>query len=128
MTVIKILKETAETVTVSKADWSKLMDALEDAEDIAAISAARAFEDKVGKETARRNYLPIEMVERILAGERPLKVYREHNKLTVAALSEISGVSGSYISEIENGRKRGSVDAMKKLSRALGLAVDDLLE
>lgn len=127
MTIIRILKETADTVTVSKADWAKLMETIEDAEDVAAVSERRAIEAEAGKESVRRNYLPIELVERILAGERPLKIYREHRKLTVAALSDLSGVSGSYISEIETGRKRGSVDALKKLSRALDLTVDDLL-
>ena len=127
MTIIRILKETADTVTVSKADWAKLMETLEDAEDVAAISTRRALEAETSKEAVRRNYLPVELMERILAGEKPLKIYREHRKLTVAALSELSGVSGSYISEIETGRKRGSVDALKKLSRALELTVDDLL-
>jgi DNA-binding XRE family transcriptional regulator len=127
MNAIKILDETADTVTVSKADWEGLLEALEDAEDVAAVAARRAHESEVGKNMARRNYLPIEMAERILGGETPLKVYREHNKMTVAALASASGVSGSYISEIETGRKPGSVDALTKLAKALGLMVDDLV-
>lgn len=127
MNAIKILSETEDTVTVSRADWDGLLEALEDAEDIAAVAARRTHENEVGKDVARRNSLPIEMVERVLAGETPLKVYREHNNMTVAALASASGVGGSYISEIETGRKPGSVDALAKLAKALGLTVDDLV-
>lgn len=128
MSVITPIAETADTVTLARSDYEAMLDALEDAADVVILKAAVAEETRVGKEAYRANALPVELVERmILGGETPLKIWREHRKLTVAALSISSGVSGSYISEIENGRKRGSVDAMKKLSRALGLAVDDLL-
>ena len=127
MNAIKILRETADTITVSKADWEGLLEALENAEDVAAVAARRTHENEVGKDVVRRNFLPIELVERVLAGETPLKVYREHNKMTVAALASAAGVGGSYISEIETGRKPGSVDALAKLAKALGLTVDDLV-
>ena len=127
MTIITPLAETTDTVTLSRADYETMLNAMENATDIATLNERASKEARIGKEAYRANCLPVEMVERMLAGETLLKLWREHRKLTVAALSTASGVSGSYISEIENGRKRGSVDAMKKLSRALGLAVDDLL-
>ena len=127
MSIITPLAETADTVTLSRTDYEAMLDALEDATDIAVLKERIAEEERIGKEAYRANCLPIELVERMLAGETPLKLWREHRKLTIAALATVSSVSGSYISEIETGRKRGSVDALKKLSKALGLTVDDLL-
>jgi transcriptional regulator with XRE-family HTH domain len=42
-------------------------------------------------------------------------------------LAELSGVPQSYISEIERAVKPGSVQALSKLARALGLTIVDLV-
>jgi DNA-binding XRE family transcriptional regulator len=128
MSIITPIAETADTVTLARSDFEAMLDALEDAADVATLKAASAEEARVGKEAYRANALPAELVERmILGGETPLKVWREHRKLTVAALAAAAGVSGSYISEIETGRKPGSVTALAKLATALNLSIDDLV-
>ena len=120
MNVITPIAETDQTVTLSRADYDALLEALEDAEDIA---TARAAERAVA--AGESEYLPIEMVER-LSREHPLRVWREHRGLTGAALAKRSGVAQSYISEIETGRKPGSFEAMAKIARALSVSLDDL--
>ena len=47
---------------------------LEDLEDLAAIAERLAYEEKVGKEVARRDYLSGEEMRRILDDESPVKV------------------------------------------------------
>ena len=71
--------------------------------------------------------LPDELVGRLLAGEHPVKVWRTHRGLTLAQLAQKSAIAAGYISEIENGKKPGSVDAMKKLAAALDLEIDDVV-
>jgi DNA-binding Xre family transcriptional regulator len=127
MNAIKILAETDETVTVSKADLAALIEALEDAEDIAALKAAAAEEARIGKEAYRANCLPIELVERMLAGESPVRIWREHRKMTGRDLASAAEIAPGYLSEIETGKKPGSVDALAKIARALGLSIDDLV-
>lgn len=105
---------------VTRPEFEALLDrveALEDALDMQAAAATR--------ET--REYLPAEMVDRLLAGESPVRIWREHRGLTLAALAERSGVGLSYISEIETGKKPGSVAAMRSLAVALGVDLDDLV-
>lgn len=121
MNAIRPIAETAETVTLARADYEALLDAAEDAADVA---AARAAEDRVA--AGESEYLPVAMVERLGAGEHPLRVWREHRGLTGKALAALAGVPQSYISEIETGRKPGSFDAMVKLARALRIDLDDL--
>ncbi|HJZ14356.1 MAG TPA: hypothetical protein VJ251_02710, partial [Stellaceae bacterium] len=65
------MNEKSETVTLSRAEYEALIERLEDAEDLATVAAAEAREAALGKEEARADYLPIELVRRLSAGEHP---------------------------------------------------------
>jgi DNA-binding Xre family transcriptional regulator len=114
--------QTADTVTLSRRDWEALIEAIEDAEDLAAI-AAHHRETAAG--TART--IPGSLVARLVNGENPVRVWRDHRGLSGTALSARSGVAVSYISEIENNRKPGSAATLAKLATALDVSVEDLL-
>jgi len=60
------------------------------------------------------------------AGAVPVRVWREHRGLSARALAGRAGISAAYLSQIETGRKPGSFDAMARLARALGVAMEDL--
>lgn len=123
----KPIGETSRTVTLRKRDWRALIARLEDLEDAAAIAERRAHEAKVGKEVARRDYLTGDEVRRILDDESPVKVWREKRGLSQRELGEQAGVSSSYLAEIETGKKPGSADALRKLSRALAIPMENLV-
>ncbi len=122
MTTIRPIAETADSVTLRRADYEALLEAIEDAEDAAAL---REVEAKLA--AGETEEIPIEMAERLLEGASPVRVWREHRGLSQGELARRAGVGVSYLSEIETGRKPGSLDAMAKLARALGAAVDDLV-
>lgn len=71
--------------------------------------------------------IPAVVVDRLLAGEAPLRVWREFRRLTQVALAEASGVNRVQIVEIEAGRGTGSVRTLCKLAAALAIDVDDLI-
>ncbi|GAB5377336.1 MAG: hypothetical protein AcusKO_37980 [Acuticoccus sp.] len=71
--------------------------------------------------------LPAAVVDRLVEGERPVRVFREHRGLSVSALARNSGVNRAQLHDIEAGRKTGSVETMRKLADALGVAIDDLV-
>jgi DNA-binding Xre family transcriptional regulator len=116
------IAETTETVTLRRADYQALLEALEDAADVAALREAEAAVQRGESEL-----LPIELVERLLAGEDPVRVWRTHRGMTAHELAKITKLSPSYLSEIETGKKPGSFDAMARLARALGVAMEDLM-
>ncbi len=64
---------------------------------------------------------------RILDGASPLRVYREHRGLTLQALADRIGVVKSYLSQIETGRKNGSLKVMRDCAAALDVDLDDLV-
>ena len=71
--------------------------------------------------------VPAEVVERLLAGEQPTRVWREHRGLSLRRLADAAGISSPMLSEIETGKKDGSIRTLARVARALGVDVDDLL-
>jgi DNA-binding XRE family transcriptional regulator len=115
-----------DTVTLSRAEYESLLDRIEDAEDKAAIDRLEARIAKVGFTEATKDYLPIQLVERLIAGEHPIRVWRAHRGVTREALAQKAGVAPSYLTEIETRKKPGSFEAMIKLAAALGISLDDI--
>lgn len=127
MNAIHPIAQTDDTVTLRRADFEMMLEAVEDAEDIMALRTAEAREKEIGKEEARADHLPVELVTRLMAGEHPVRIWREHRGLSPRALADKAGVGRSYLVEIEGHKKPGSVAAYRRLATALGVAVDDLL-
>lgn len=61
-----------------------------------------------------------------LIGHR-IHILRKRRKLSQAALAESTGYSVPYISHIETGIKRASLEAVVKIADALGCTADQLL-
>ncbi len=64
---------------------------------------------------------------RMVAGESPVRAWREQRGLTMAALAERAGIAQPYLSQIETGKRDGTAQTMKKLAEALNVTVDDLI-
>jgi DNA-binding XRE family transcriptional regulator len=114
------------TITLPRAEYEALLDRIEEAEDVIALDRLEARLAAAGDQEPLADYLPIELVKRLSAGEHPIRVWRAHRGLTRETLAETAGVSPSYLTEIETGRKPGSLDAMMKLAAALRVPLDDI--
>jgi mRNA interferase RelE/StbE len=126
MSFVKILGETEDTVTISRDDWKRLQEQLEDAQDRAAVTERRAHERRIGKEAARRDYLTADEAIRLLNGESPIKVWRQKRGLSQRALAAEADIGSSYLAEIEKNRKPGSDDAHRKLAAVLHVPPEEL--
>ncbi|MFG1329618.1 helix-turn-helix transcriptional regulator [Xanthobacter autotrophicus] len=109
-------------VVLSEADYLKLIAAAEEAVDAAAV---RQFKEQLAK--GEEEMLPAAMADRMLAGESPVRVWREHRGLTAHDLAALAGTSQPYLSQIENGKREGGIETMKKLASALGVTIDDIV-
>ena len=103
------------------AEYTQLIAELEDRDDLRA--AASADERRVNGE----DYLPLEMVDRLLAGEAPLRVWRKHRGLRQLQLAALSGVGNGQISMIESGARSASLETWQRLAKALGVDLDDIV-
>jgi len=117
---IKSRRATAgDAVTIPRKTYEAMLAEIEDLQDALALKTAQS--------NPPESYLPFEKAERILEGECPVRVWREHRGLSAAELAEAAGLSRSYLSEIESGRKTGSAKTLAAIAKVLGLTVDDLI-
>jgi DNA-binding XRE family transcriptional regulator len=102
----------ADVIVISPADLHEML------EDAAATAAYHRSRDQ--------ERVPIELVDRLLAGESPVKVWREYRGLSQRALAARADMDFTYLSQIETGARRGPVKTMKKIAEALSVDLDDL--
>ena len=78
---------------------------------------------------AGREFLvPDEIMRRELAGESSVNLWREHRGLTQQELASRAGISKPYLSQIETGKRQGTVETLSALARALNVPLDVLTE
>ena len=56
-----------------------------------------------------------------------IKEVREQNHISQAQLAEMTDLSVSYISHIENAKRKASLESVIRIVNALGITVDELL-
>lgn len=102
-------------------EFERLLEAVEDEADIAAAKHAEE------RRAAGEEYVPMEMVDRILDGENALRVWRQYRQLSVGRLAEMSGINKAMISQLENDKAYGRPATWRALADALHVTVDDIL-
>lgn len=70
--------------------------------------------------------IPFAIIKRRLAGEQPVKIWREYRQMTQEMLAETSVVSRSMIGAIESGHKKGSILTLRKLADALDTDLENI--
>lgn len=111
-----------EMVLLPSADYEALLDIVEMAEDVAAYDEAKR-RIAAGEDEA----VPAEFVYRMLDGENPVRVWRDFRALSAKDLAASAGISATYLSEIESGKKEGSLSALRKIAKALKVDLEDIL-
>ena len=72
-------------------------------------------------------FFPAEVVDRLLAGESPIRVYRTYRGMTQKQLAEAAGINPVYLSQIETGKRAGSLRTLTAMATALGVQAGDLV-
>ena len=100
MSHIKPLSETAESITLSRADFDAMLEELEDAEDRMAV-----LEDCLLDFKPEENRYLLSMVDtmRIIDGVNPITVWREKRGFSPAELPSVVGLPGSDLAKFESG-------------------------
>ncbi len=107
-----------DTVTITREEHERLIEAAQDLEDLRAVTDAKANPEEG---------LPHEFMARIVAGDHPLAVHRDRRGLSQSALARLSGVNRIQIINIESGKSTGSPNTLLKLADALDILVDDII-
>lgn len=109
-----------KAVVLPLTEYEALLECREDLEDIRSADEIKARID-AGEET-----FPAEVVERMIAGESAVRVFREYRGLTQKDLADAAGISVPAISKIERTGK-ASIKTMKAIATRMNLDLDDLV-
>ena len=112
-----------EFAVIPYEDYRHFLELLEDEAD------ARVVAEFHEAYTAGREFLvPDEIVRRELAGESSIKLWREHRGLTQQELATRAGISKPYLSQIETGKRQGTVETLSAIARSLNIPLDVLTD
>jgi DNA-binding XRE family transcriptional regulator len=103
------------------ADYERLVTATEDAADV------RTY-DRMKRRlaTGEEELVPAEFANRILDGENKIRVWRELRGMTAAVLARKAGIARPYLTQLETGKRDGTVGTLRQIADALGVSIDDL--
>lgn len=69
--------------------------------------------------------LPDDILQKIALGkDNPIKIIRRHRDMTQDDLANEAGISRPYLTEIETGRKEGSIRSLKAIAAALNVPLE----
>ena len=126
------MKETIQIIERNgKPEWAVLpyeeylklveqAELLEDIHDFDEMNAAI----KRGEE----ELIPAEVVNAILDGKSPIKVWREYRGLTQQQLADGIGISKPYLSQLETGKRTGTAEVLSAIAEALNVSLEQVAD
>lgn len=111
-----------DIVILSRPEFDQLA---ADAEDLADIRIAHEVMARVADGT--EELLSGDEVDEYLAATTPMAFWRKRRGLTLAALSEQTGLTQELLFEIEAGTSAGDTSVLGKIGAALGVTQDQII-
>ena len=103
-----------EWAIIPYKEFVAIQEAIEDAEDIRDIE-----ENLKAIQQNKELVIPGEITFAILDGGNPIRVWRKYKKIKLNELAKKVGISASYLSQIENGKRNPTIDRLKLIATAL---------
>ena len=103
-------------------EYLQLVEQAEMLQDIRDYDEAKAALGKGDEEL-----IPSQVVYAILDGENPIRVWREYRELSQQVLAEKVGISIPYLSQLERGKRTGSLEVLTAIAKALRVSLDDVV-
>ncbi|NML10071.1 helix-turn-helix transcriptional regulator [Sphingobium sp. AR-3-1] len=101
-------------------DYQRLVDIAEDrADGMAAVDAEH-------RRVEGEEYVPVEVIDKIMAGDSPLRAWRKYRNLTLQQLGLKAGITSAYLSDLERGNNQGSIGTWIRLAESLTLSLSDI--
>ncbi|MCP5361887.1 MAG: helix-turn-helix transcriptional regulator [Hyphomicrobiales bacterium] len=70
--------------------------------------------------------IPLQVINRILFNEHPVKVFREYRRFSRGDLARRAGVTPGLIARIERGRMRAEREIMRRIAAALHVSLEEI--
>ena len=114
--------EKPEYAVLPYSDYLLLVEKAEMLEDVHSYDEAK-------NSIARGNeeLIPASIVNALVDGENPIKVWREYRGFTQQKVAEEIGISIPFVSQLETNKRKASSDVIKKIAAFLNVDIDDLV-
>jgi DNA-binding XRE family transcriptional regulator len=116
-----------DLAVLPRSEYDRLVTLAAEAQEDAAASRIVRNSTRALRE-GREVVLPKAVADRLANGENAVRVLREWRDMIQGELAVAVGISQNYLSEIENGRRKGPAELQKKFARALGVPIDLLID
>lgn len=108
-----------KAVILSLDSYTKIKEQLEELEDIKSYIEAKSHQDEI---------LPFDVVESLIESkEHKIRIIRKYRGLSVTELAGKASITESYLSQIENGKRKGTIGIFKQLAKVLNIDVELLI-
>jgi DNA-binding XRE family transcriptional regulator len=114
--------EGKQVVIISADDYRVLLEKAEMLDDVAAYDRA-----KDALAAGDEELVPAAIVNAILDGENPVRVWRQHRGMSQVQLAEAADISQAYLAQIETRKREGTLGLYRSLADVLGVDLDDLV-
>ena len=114
-----------EIAILPRAEYERLVARAAEADEDAATARLVAHARK--EVASGAPLIPLEVAERIADGENPIRVIREWRDVTQLHLSHKANIGQGCISDLENGRRKGTAAALRAIAKALDVPLDILV-
>jgi len=108
-------------VLIPLEEYERLIEAAEDAADARDVDEIRRR-----LATGEEELIPAEVVDRMIEGENKLRVWREYRGMSAKQLAGATALAAPYISQLETGKREGTIETFKKIATALRVDIDDI--
>ena len=126
MSKVQFIKtEHGEELAVLPRQEYERLKALAASEDAGAARIVR--KTKAAVAAGQEILLPKTVVDRLAAGENPVRVLREWRDITQMYISSCTDISQGHLSDIESGRRIGTPAVLRKIADVLKVPLDLLI-
>ncbi len=120
---VQVIKKNGklEWAVIPYEDYQRLLEKAEMLQDIRDYDEAKLSIAK-GEEL-----VPGEVTYAILDGENPIRVWRKYRGMTQQQVAAKAGISKPYLSQLESGQRKGTMEVLIAIAKVLNVSLDDLV-
>ena len=122
---VQFLKTEAGEIAIMPRREYERLEALARSEDVGTRRLVRQARAAVAR--GDEVILPKAVADRLASGDHPVRVVREWRGMTQAELAAAIGITQSYLSDLETGRRRGPAKLLARGARTLKVPLDLLV-
>jgi DNA-binding XRE family transcriptional regulator len=121
---VQIIKQgdKPEWAVVPYDAYMKLVEKAEMAQDVQDYDSAKA-----ALEHGDDELVPSEIIYAILDGGNPIKIWREYRGLSQHEMAKNAGISVPYLSQLETNKRKGSLDVLSAIAKALKVSLEAIV-